>query len=132
MPCNRSLTCLPGQPNRDVTYTIWLPEPTYTTTIPVTKTLDIGGRHVHSPHLVEIGTRHFTMTAATQTNLGTVYLMDDPVTHSAAPTCQFGDSKGNVSPAESMVADQDCLFEYCMWDNWMKPINITTAEPAAT
>lgn len=116
-----SLTCLPGGPNRAITVMIWAPSPTYTTTIPATKTMDFGGRHVHTPHLVEVGTRHFTMTAPTQTNLGTVYLMDDPVTHAIFPTCSIG-GKG----------DESCMVEYCMWDNWKKPINITTAEPAAT
>lgn len=93
---------------------------------PATKTVDDGGRHVHTPQLVEIGTRQFTMTAPTQTNLGTVYVMDNPVMPTVAPTCNPG------SRIDGAVDTYQCRVEQCMWNNWIKPINITTAVPVAT
>ena len=87
--------------------------------------------------VVGLGSTSFTMHKPTQTFQGNVYVADplnkyrayDPQFNAAAPTgsCDYG----NGTSSKKMAKLSECRVERCMWENFMKPINITTALPLA-
>lgn len=87
--------------------------------------------------LVDLGTSSFTMTKPTQTEHGSVYVNDplnkyrlyDPWHNAVAPTGSCDSKHSNRS--HSSHNEKECRVERCMWNSFMKPINITTAMPMA-